>query len=104
MADPVMHYEPNAKPKEPWQRGRRGSLCPTDVDLERAHQLLESSELVDGSRYAVHDGRAYCAQGDDTHGWHGYPIGWKDTPETLRWKWLRAGRLRRTDIRRHWDE
>jgi hypothetical protein len=37
-----LKHEPNAKHKEPWQRGARGSLCPRGVDAE---VLLEGSEV-----------------------------------------------------------
>ena len=40
-----MRYESNPKHKEPWQRGRRGTLCPSDIDQAIARQLLEGSEL-----------------------------------------------------------
>jgi len=29
-----LNYVPNPKHKEPWQRGRRGSLCPREIDGE----------------------------------------------------------------------
>ena len=97
-----MRYESNDKHKQPWQRGRRGSLCPADMDRATARNLLRDSEAVDGKRYAVHEGRAWCAQkhGDDV--WHGYLIGWSETPESLRHAWIRQGRLRRQDIRKYW--
>ena len=77
-----VHYEGNAKHRDPWQPGRRGSLCPNHLDQAIVQQLLEESELVGNRRYAVYEGRAYCAQqhGDDR--WHGYPVGWVRVPET----------------------
>jgi hypothetical protein len=50
-------YQGNRKQKEPWQRGRRGSLC-GPVDEALAAQLLADSVLVDEKRFATHDGRA----------------------------------------------
>ena len=99
-----MHYESNCKHKEPWQRGRRGTLCPRDVDRTIAEQLLADSELEGGKRYAAHDGRAYCAQQHLPDLWHGYPVGWREVPEKFRRKWLKEGRVRKRDINRHWSE
>ena len=99
-----MRYESNPKHKDPRQPGCRGTLCPKEVDLSIARQLLEGSELEGGKRYAVHEGRAYCAQQHRPDLWHGYPIGWEDVPEHLRRRWLREGRVRRRDIKRHWQE
>ena len=62
VQDEHMRYESNPKHKEPWQRGRRGTLCPGDIDQAIARQLLEDSELEGGKRYAVHGGKAFCAQ------------------------------------------
>lgn len=99
-----MRYESNPKHKQPWQRGRSGSLCPETVDLETARRLLSDSEPVDGKRYAVHEGRAYCAQEHRADAWHGYPVGWREVPESLRRMWLAQGRLRKQDMRKHWDD
>ena len=99
-----MRYESNPKHKQPWQRGRSGSLCPETVDLETARRLLSDSVPVDGKRYAVHEGRAYCAQKHGADTWHGYPVGWREVPESLRRTWLREERLRRRDVRKHWDD
>ena len=97
-----MRYERNYKHKQPWQRGRRGSLCPADMDLATAGKLLQDSETVDGKRYAVHEGRAYCAQEHGADVWHGYPVGWAEVPESLRRPSIGQGRLRRQDVRKHW--
>ena len=98
-----MRYECNPKHKQPWQRGRPGSLCPESMDLATAQALLSASEPVGGKRYAVHEGRAYCAQrhGDDS--WHGYPVGWREIPKSLRRTWLAQKRLQRRDVKKHWN-
>lgn len=98
-----MLYECNPKHKPPWQRGRRGSLCPESVDLEMAQALLSASQPVEGKRYAVHEGRAYCAQMHGADAWHGYPVGWREVPESLRRKWREDGCLQRRDMQKHWD-
>ena len=59
-----MRYEGSVKHKEPWQPGRRGTLCPASVDRRAAQRLLDASAPVDDARYAVHEGRAYCARRD----------------------------------------
>ena len=98
-----MRYESNRKHKEPWQRGRRGTLCPSDIDVKTVHRLLADSEATGDKRYAVHEGRAFCAQRHGAEEWHGYPIGWVEVPEAIRRKWLKERRVQRRDIRRHWD-
>ena len=98
-----MRYESNPKHNEPWQQGRRGALCPTNVDRRSAERLLADSELSGNARYAVHEGRAYCARQHGNDVWHGYPIGWKEVPEGLRRRWLREERVRRRDVKRHWE-
>ena len=99
-----MRYECNPKHKLPWQRGRKGALCPRDIDQALAQELLEKSESLEGNRYAIHQGRAYRAQQHDTDAWHGYPVGWVEVPEKLRTKWLDEGYLQRKNIREHWNE
>lgn len=97
-----MRYEPNPKHKEPWQRGRRGSLCPR-FGPETAQSLLEESEPVGKKRFVCHEGRAYCAQEHASGRWHGYPVGWMEVPPRLRMKWRRNGTVQRRDIRKHWE-
>ena len=101
-----MRYEGNPKHKQPWQRGRRGSLCPRDMSQTTAQALLLASEPAGDRRYAVHEGRAYCAHNHDrgNDSWHGYPVGWKEVPESLRRAWLAQGRLRKQDVRKHWGD
>ena len=98
-----MRYESSLKHKEPWQRGRRGALCPREIDAELAQRLLAESEVAGDMRYAVHDRRAYCARQHGPDIWHGYPVGWVRVPERLRRRWMDEGRVRRRDIRAHWD-
>jgi hypothetical protein len=98
-----LRYKGNPKHKEPWQPGRRGSLCPPDVDQALAQGLLDQSELDGAKRYATHDGRAFCGQSeDDGRHWHGYPVGWVEVPESLRQRFVRRGVVKRSDIKRNW--
>ena len=89
-----MRYEGNPKHKQPWQRGRRGLLCPGSIDREKAQALLSTGGPGGGKRYAVHEGRACCAQrhGDDS--WHGYPVGWVGYPKACAAHGLRRGACR----------
>ena len=102
-AEKHLVYVPNPKHKEPWQRGRRGSVCPTEITPEQAQQLLNDSELVDQKRYSVHE-EGHFAQDDGSGGWHGYPVGWKGVPSKLRTRWQkRENRVRKRDIDRYWE-
>lgn len=42
MTGPAMRYESDPKRSDPWQPGRRGAQCPTDVTAEVARRLLQS--------------------------------------------------------------
>ena len=97
-----MEYDSNKKHSEPWQRGRRGSLCPKEV-RGIAAELLDGSDPVGSRRYAVYDGRAYCAQEHRPGLWHGYPVGWKEVPPRLRIQWRKQKRVRSRDINQNWD-
>ena len=97
-----MEYQSNQKHSVPWQRGRRGSLCPKEV-RGIAAELLSGSEQVEAKRYAVYDGKAYCAQEDRPGIWHGYPIGWKEVPPKLRGRWRKQRRVSNRNIKKYWD-
>ncbi len=97
-----MEYESNPKHSEPWQPGKRGTLCPEDV-RSLAQDLLEQSELVGKKQYAVHERKVYCAQNTRDDIWHGYPVGWQEVPYKLRKKWLTEGRIKRSDLKRPKD-
>ena len=97
-----MQYVSNPKHSDPWQRGRRGSLCPLEV-RPLAQELLDSSVADGTKRYATHEGKAYCAQQTPSDLWHGYPVGWKHVPVRIRQAWRSERRVRRSDINRNWD-
>lgn len=46
---------------------------------------------------------AWSSRGRPARFRHGYPVGWIRVPERLRRKWMDEGRVRRRDIRAHWD-
>jgi hypothetical protein len=95
-------YKSNPKHKEPWQRGRKGALCPSKFPRGKATQLLDSSVLIGDKRYASYEGMAYCAQSDDNDNWHGYPIGWCEVPEKIRNSWLKEQSITKKQIRANW--
>ena len=97
-----MEYESNPKHSEPWQTGRKGSLCPKDLK-QLAQELLNNSELVGKQRFAFHEGRPYCAREHRKNVWHGFPVGWREVPAELRNKWKRAGNIRKRDLDRYWE-
>jgi len=99
-------YEGNPKHKAPWQSGRKGSLCPQDISLERAQELLHASVVEGRRRYAVDKGRAFCAQQHDVakNRWHGYPTSWKDVPAAVRRQFMEAGVVTSREIKRYWED
>ena len=94
-------HDSNPKHKQSWQRGRRGSLCPAGLHAKAQTLLLESVK-VGKKRYAVHEGKAYCAQQHGKDLWHGYPVGWMDLPQSSRNQWISQNRLKRREVRKHW--
>ena len=99
-------YEGNPKHKAPWQPGRKGSLCPADVARARAQELLASSIVEGKKRFAADKGRAFCAHQHDAtrNRSHGYPIGWKDVPATVRQQLMAAGLVTTRDLKRYWED
>lgn len=92
-------YEPRLKHKRYPSPGKRGSLCPKDVDPVR---LLRDSVPDGNQRYATDGERAYCAQCDDPVQdiWHGYPVPWNDVPQKIVNAWIRNRLVRRSTVRR----
>jgi hypothetical protein len=108
MGSPKRHasqlvYEPNDKHKLPWQRGRRGSLCPKSVSLDDAQRLLRTSVAEGSKRYATDGARAYCAQEHRTGLWHGYPVGWEEVPPGVRRELIEKHGVNRRDQLRFWS-
>lgn len=98
-------YEGNPKHKAPWQPGRKGSLCPPDISIERARELLQSSVEEGKTRFAADKGRAFCARIHNAakNRWHGYPVGWKEVPPSVRSQLLKAGAVQPQEVRRYWE-
>jgi hypothetical protein len=97
-----MRYEGNPKHTDPMQPGRRGTLCPPEIDHKIAGKLLKNSTLDGEQRYAVHEGRAYCASQHEAGKWHGWPVGWVEVPEPIRNAWKKARRVKRSEIKKFW--
>ena len=101
MGDPI--YEANPKHKEPWQPGRKGSLCPA-WSHELAQDLLRESAVSSaGSRFATRDGQPFAGQEHQPGYWHGYPISWSEVPEKIRRNWIEDGMVTRKQIRDSWE-
>ena len=96
-------YHPNPKHKEPWQPGRKGSLCPKDITLDRAAGMLSESFHHKQQRYAVDQGRVFIGKTDNRDGWHGYPAGWREVPETVRQHFLKSKAVQNRDLSRYWE-
>jgi len=97
-----LKYESNPKHTEPWQPGRKGSICDTAV-RPHASLLLRSSELEGDKRFAVFDGKAYCAQEHSPGCWHGYPVGWVEVPPRVRTVWRRQGKITKRSLKQNWE-
>lgn len=70
----VSTYRKHKRP-EGW-----GSLCPDDVTLDDASQLLQSGVVVGKAVYAVHGTYAFRAFEHEPNRWHGHPIPWSRLP------------------------
>lgn len=100
-AGAMIKYKSNPKHSEPWQHGRRGSLCPREV-RPLVNELLQGSVLHGSKRYATHDGKAYCAQESHDDVWHGYPVAWKEVPPPIVRSWKKDRVVSRRDVRIYW--
>ncbi|QLA15246.1 hypothetical protein [Desulfolutivibrio sulfoxidireducens] len=100
-------YECNPKHKEPWQPGRKGTLCPRDKNLDPQKMLADS--IIDGNkRFSTSDGIAYAAQchkkDESTEYWHGYPEAWSNIPYAIKKKWLTENKVKRQHLRKFWSK
>ncbi|HEX2254118.1 MAG TPA: hypothetical protein VHQ65_12685 [Thermoanaerobaculia bacterium] len=78
----MLQYELNPKHEEPWQRGRRGSLCPP-LPAGRVQSLLHESVQVGSKRFSVHAGAAFCGHEHRLGFWHGYRSGGRRSPPSF---------------------
>lgn len=97
-------YDPNPKHKRSPQPGRRGTLCPPDVDAQALLATATADPRNARQRFNIHDGEAYRAlpanaanaDGDDL--WHGHPIPLGDVPARVQRQWVTDGRLPRLKL------
>jgi hypothetical protein len=95
-------YESNDKHKKPWQRGKRGSLCPASIDTAAAQRLLRGSVPHSTKRYASDGARPFCAQEHQPGRWHGYPVGWEEVPPKVRAELISKHGVTRRSIKQYW--
>jgi hypothetical protein len=94
--------EANPKHKEPWQPGRKGSLCPRWTTEAAQHLLDQSVVAPDGKRFATAQGIAFTGQQHRAGFWHGYPIPWFEVPEVIRRRGIEEGIVKRKAIKESW--
>lgn len=101
-----MQYSSNPKHSEPWQRGKKGTLCPL-WSRSLAQELLNESDAhpdaSKNSRYATCRGVAFEARPHGSEEWHGCPVGWNEVPPSILNKWLREKKVRRSDVMKDLD-
>ena len=95
-----MKYEANPKHKEPWQPGRTGSPCPKETHDKAESLLKDDSVLVGNKRYAVLQGKPYCAQEHRSGVWHGYPVDWEDVPPSVKNDWIKARKIKKSQAKK----
>jgi hypothetical protein len=95
-----MNYESNPKHSRPWQRGRKGTLCPTDLDPTPQALLDESTPDPSNPdvRWATDGTHAYVARRTLRDIWHGYPVQFATVPAAVLRAWETAGRVTRRAI------
>jgi hypothetical protein len=96
-------YGGNSKHQEPWQRGRKGSVCNKETTAQ-AQALLDASAIDGKQRFATDGERAYKGAEHAPSLWHGWPVGWKEVPDALRHRWLREGRVKRGSLAHYWHD
>jgi len=93
----VDRYEPSPRHKRHPARGRKGRICPDDVD---GHKLFEQSivdPISNRRRYATDGRRAFMGRCTDEPGatpperdvlWHGYQVEWGRVPAAIQRHWV----------------
>lgn len=96
-----MRYVGSPKHKEPWQRGRTGSLCPGDLRVAPQVLLEQSSVDPDAAdlRWATDGVRAFAARRTLGDEWHGYPVRFVEVPAVVLRRWEAEGRVSRRAVR-----
>ncbi|MBI2242250.1 MAG: hypothetical protein HYU59_15790 [Magnetospirillum gryphiswaldense] len=67
----------------------------------KAQDLFSNAEIdpVAQRRYSTAQGIAFEAKPTNDGTWHGYPIPWESVPVKIRVKWVREGRVTKSDLR-----
>lgn len=99
-------YEPNPKHKHSPTPGRRGTLCPRDVDGPTLFATALADPRNARQRFNIRNGEAYRALptnavngvGDDL--WHGHPFALEDVPAAVQKQWVANGLLPRLKLGR----
>lgn len=101
----VVKYVPSDKHKHPWQRGRKGSLCPRDLEVD-PQVLLDGSAWSPrepNKRWATDGTRAFCAMRTSDDEWHGFPVRFFEVPADICRRWeaegLASRHAQRADLR-----
>ena len=97
-------YEGNPKHRDPWQSGRRGTLCPRGISVEQAQELLLDSIVHGGQRYAIKDGQLFAAKQHATGLWHAHPVGWSEAPQNVYAHFKNSELVSKRDLRRLWKQ
>ncbi len=89
----LVKYVPSDKHKHPWQRGRKGSLCPRDLEVD-PQVLLDGSAWSPrepNKRWATDGTRAFCAMRTIDDEWHGFPVRFSEVPADICRRWEAEG-------------
>ena len=95
-------YESNPRHRDPWQPGKKGGLCPREIDIKTAQRLLNGSYPSGKQRYAVYEGQPYAAKEHRPGLWHGHPAYWVDVPPEVWSHFKECGLVRNRDMGRYW--
>jgi hypothetical protein len=89
-----LRYRRSLKHKREPSHGVKGSICPDDVDTDRAQELLEASVPGPGrKRWATDGERFFAAHPDNAGGWHGWPEPVERVPVPILRRWRADGTL-----------
>jgi hypothetical protein len=104
----VDRYEPSPRHKRHPARGRKGRICPDDVD---GHKLFQQSILDPNSnrrRFATDGNRAFmgrCTDEPDALSddrdvlWHGYQVEWGRVPADVQRHWVATQQIQAPNFR-----
>ena len=80
--------------------GDGGDADKHDWSATLAQKLLEGSILDGKRRYATARNLPFCARSDNHGTWHGYPISWREVPESVKRAMIERGDVTMMDIKR----